>query len=168
MFKMVDVDEVVANAKALGIPTVELELPLKASYGDEASITQTAWMASKHRDKNYVWLHVDAEGVPFYAGQGYGAHAWEKKGGHAWEWFVREELGGDYRVVILAVGMTQSHAECLLEQMQATYAGRLLIQSDMNRGRLNYEAMEEDGRINAGASALLRSSSRHLRSRTAI
>lgn len=148
MFKMIDADELVANAKALGLKTVELEVPLKASYGEDAAITQTAWMTSKHRDKNYVWLHVDAEGVPFYAGQGYGAHAWEKKGGHAWEWFIRNELGGDYRVVILAVGISSDQAESLLKQVQGTYAGRLLIQNDMSRGKLNYEAMEEDGRIN--------------------
>ncbi|MCC5043008.1 MULTISPECIES: hypothetical protein [Xanthomonas] len=142
-FKLVDVEELIAQAKMSGVSKISVDVPLLASYSQEACISQTQWMAGPHFNKNYAWLHVDAEGVPFYAGYGRGAFAWQKNGGVAWEWFVRERLGGEYRVVVLAVGMSEAHAQSIFEQMLETYNKRLLNQSSFNRG-MDYAALKEE------------------------
>ncbi|MGZ0119554.1 hypothetical protein [Stenotrophomonas rhizophila] len=143
MFKIVDVEALVSQAKASGASRIEVDVTLLATYSEEACITQTQWMGSPHCNKNYAWLHVDAEGIPFYAGYGRGARAWQKNGGYAWEWFVREQLGGDYRVAILAVGMTDAHAQAIFEQMLEMYNTKLLNQSSFHRG-MDYAALEEE------------------------
>lgn len=143
MLNMVDVEALVAQAKASGATRIEVDVPLLASYSEDACVSQTQWMASPQYNKNYAWLHVDADGVPFYAGTGRGAYAWQKNGGFAWEWFVRERLGGEYRVVVLAFGMTDAHAQSIFEQMLEMYNTMLLNQSSFHRG-MDYAALEEE------------------------
>jgi len=140
-FKLVDVEELIAQAKASGVSKISVDVPLLASYSNDACVTQTQWMSGPHCTKNYAWLHVDGEGVPFYAGYGRGAFAWQKNGGIAWEWFVRERLGGEYRVVVLAVGMSEAHAQSIFEQMLEMYNTRLLNQASFHRG-MDYAALK--------------------------
>lgn len=143
MFKIVDVEAVVAQARAAGLSNVSVEVPLLRTYDEAETVTQTEWMNGVHQGKNYVWLHVDGKGEPFYAGWGRGVHAWQKNGGHAWEWFVRERLGGEYGVVVLAVGMSEAHAQSIFEQMLETYNILLLNQSSFFRG-MDYDALKEE------------------------
>lgn len=148
-FRIVDVDEILATAKARGHSQVDLDVPMMKTYGQDAAITQTAWMSGKHHSKNYVWLHIDADGDPFYAGHGRGADAWTRNGGGVWEWFVRERLGGEYRVVILATGMNDDHALSVYEQMLEIYNKRLLNQNSFHRG-MDYKALAEEHQTAAG------------------
>lgn len=142
-FKIVDIEELIAQAKASGVSKISVEVPLLASYTQEACVSQTQWMMLPHHHKHYAWLHVDAEGVPFYAGYGRGPYAWQKNGGIAWEWFVRERLGGEYRVVVLAVGLSEAHIHSIFEQMLEMYNTRLLNQSSFYRG-MDYKALKEE------------------------
>lgn len=142
-FKLIDVVELIAQAKASGVSKISVDVPLLASYTQDACVSQTQWTTGPHYNRNYAWLHVDREGLPFYAGYGRGAFAWQKNGGIAWEWFVRERLGGEYRVVVLAVGMSEVHAQSIFEQMLEMYNKRLLNQSNFHRG-IDYAALKEE------------------------
>lgn len=103
--------------------------------------TQSEWMTGDSREDLYLWFHVDETGDPFYAGRGRGETAWNRNGGVAWEWFVRERLGGNYHVAVLATGLSEENSSALLEQVMEAYGRLLLIQSNMHRG-MDYGAQE--------------------------
>lgn len=147
-FRLVDVEELVARAKASGMREISVDIPLLASYSQEACVSQAQWMMGPHFNKNCTWLHVGADGVPFYAGYGRGVFAWQKNGGIAWEWFVRERLGGEYGVVVVAVGMSDAHAQSIFEQMLEMYNERLLNQTSFYRG-MDYAALKEENEKSA-------------------
>lgn len=81
----------------------------------------------------YVWLHVDSEGDPFYAGRGRGLHAWEVNCGPAWEWYVRNRLGGTYEVSIQAHSLSDEQSSQLLDQLLERHADKLLNRVNFHR-----------------------------------
>lgn len=95
--------------------------------------SRAQWLADPAHEGLYVWLHVDANGDPFYAGRGRGAYAWEVNCGPAWEWYVRHRLGGAYEVSIQAHSLTDAQSEQLMDQMLATYADKLLNRVNFHR-----------------------------------
>lgn len=52
-------------------------------------------------------------------------------------------MGGEYRVVVLAVGMSEAHAQSIFEQMLEVYKKRLLNQTSFHRG-MGYAALKEE------------------------
>lgn len=95
--------------------------------------SRALWLADPAHDSLHVWLHVDAEGDPFYVGRGRGAYAWEVNCGPAWEWYVRHRLGGSYEVSIQAHSLTDTKSEQLLEGLLANYADKLLNRVNFHR-----------------------------------
>lgn len=95
--------------------------------------SRAQWLADPAHEGLYVWLHVDANGDPFYAGRGRGSYAWEVNCGPAWEWYVRHRLGGSYEVSIQAHSLTGAHSEQVLDELLATYADKLLNRVNFHR-----------------------------------
>ena len=96
-------------------------------------VSRSAWMAGPSRDELHVWLHVTDEGEPFFVGRGRGATAWERNGGLAWEWFVREELGGSYHVVIPASDLDERGSQILVDAVMSAHWDKLLNQYNIHR-----------------------------------
>lgn len=118
------------------------ELPDKFEPG--RILTQTQWMANPRSDTLHVWLHVDDNGEPFFAGRGRGATAWRRNGGPAWEWFVEERLGGCYGVVILEDDLTDADSVALLDRVLKVYNLKLLNQGNPHR-KFDYAALGPEG-----------------------
>ena len=110
-------------------------------FVEDQCTTESDWMAGPDRESLHVWLHVDDKGVPFYAGRGRGKTAWNRNGGIAWDAYVRECLGGAYRVVIAARNLTDPESEIMLDDYLRIYSDRLLNQSNMHRA-VDYAASE--------------------------
>ncbi|WP_194704417.1 hypothetical protein [Xanthomonas phaseoli] len=68
MFRIVDIEQIVSQAKASGQTRVEVEAPMLKNYGADAVVRQATWLSGVHKDKFYAWLHVTSEGEPFYTG----------------------------------------------------------------------------------------------------
>lgn len=64
----------------------------------------------------YVYGHSDPSGKLFYIGKGSGRRAWSRDRDRIWNHYVNTCLHGDYRVVILADGLTSEAAEALEEE----------------------------------------------------
>ena len=89
-------------------------------------ISLAQWKEDPAHASLYVWLHVDSEGDPFYAGRGRGLYAWEINCGPAWEWYVRNRLGGTYEVLIQAHSLSDEQSSQLLDQLLERHADKLL------------------------------------------
>lgn len=116
---------------------------LPATFTDSHTTTQTRWMADPDKSAQwYVWLHIDDQGVPFYVGRGRNDSAWTIHGGFAWEWFVRNKLGGEYRVAMLAHSIDEKRSQQLREAALEHYGLQLLNAANYARG-MNFQALEE-------------------------
>ena len=61
-FKLVDVEDLVAQAKASGVSRISVDVPLLASYGQEACVSQTQWMTGPHFTKTIrgcTWAQME-------------------------------------------------------------------------------------------------------------
>ena len=110
-----------------------LSLLLRAPFPVEERVSQSVWMSGPSRDELHVWLHVTDDGDPFFVGRGRGATAWTRNGGLAWEWFVREELGGSYHVVIPARGLDEQGSQALVDAVMSKHWDKLLNQYNAYR-----------------------------------
>ncbi|MBD9437345.1 hypothetical protein IB223_14675 [Pseudoxanthomonas sp. PXM03] len=106
---------------------------MRSQFPAGERVSRSAWMSGPSRDELHVWLHVTDDGEPFFVGRGRGATAWERNGGLAWEWFVREELGGSYHVVIPASDLNERGSQILVDAVMCSHWDKLLNQSNIHR-----------------------------------
>ena len=143
---------------------------MRAQFPAEERVSRSAWMAGPHRDELHVWLHVSDGGEPFFVGRGRGATAWERNGGPAWEWFVREELGGSYHVVIPASDLDERGSQILVDAVMSTHWDKLLNQYNIHRpagGSVSDRRCEAIGRIKPYYESVKQADNDELRARLA-
>lgn len=116
-------------------------MDLADSYDLVRTLTEKQWLSDPRSGALYVYLHLDNEGIPFYAGRGRHSVAWKAHGGPAWEWFVKNRMGGECPVYILAAELGEESSEHLLDRVKEHHGLKLLIQSNSHRG-MNYQALD--------------------------
>lgn len=104
------------------------------------AVEKQAWL-EEHRDELYVFIHLDRNGVPFYAGRGRNGRAWSRQFGLAWEWFVTHRMDNTVPVLMLGTALDDSESAALLEEVLARHGPQLLVQANQHRG-MNYEALQ--------------------------
>ncbi len=114
---------------------------LQARYDLSQVIDKRDWLSWPVSQDLYVYLHLDHEGVPFYAGRGRTDRAWAVNGGHAWKWFVENRMGGEVPVYILDRALDDDESHELLEQVKSFHGLTLLIRANYARG-MDYAAIE--------------------------
>ena len=119
---------------------------LQDNFPDSCTYTSESWLSSPHSSGLYVFLHLDEDGVPFFAGRGRADAAWNRHGGYLWERFVREALGGSYRVVVVASSLDDAQSESILEACVSNYARSLLNTAAICRGRPVTERIDDPSR----------------------
>ena len=114
---------------------------LQDHYDLSKTIDCATWLRSVDSANLYVYLHLDNEGVPFYAGRGRNDRAWTVDGGSAWRWFVEHHMGGEVPVCILSQNLDEYSSEDLLEQVKTRHGLSLLIRANGHRG-MDYKALD--------------------------
>ena len=106
---------------------------MQQSFNVADAVDKTQWLSVHHLSNLYVWLHIDNLGVPFYAGRGRQADAWDWHGGIAWEYYVGECLGGSYHIVIPAFDLDEYQSQVILANYLLDYGSVLLNQNNPSR-----------------------------------
>lgn len=116
-------------------------ISLRISDKSPEKLTPSATAGQEAPRRNYVYAHLNSNGVPFYIGKGIGRRAWDDSRHALWHRYVANHLDSKYKVVILVDDLTPSQAEYLESEWMVQESDTLVNWINLGR-KFNFDALQ--------------------------